>query len=140
MTIAELCEIALGRNAQMVEFHLKDETQPVALALVVGSDAVAEFRIATGLLEKLWNNQQTTAMLTEQLATAQHELWSSWMRYQVDIGTLNRDGSVTIPPEKVDRWLGQTRREFRDLTIAEQARHRDAAIKLMGLVKPLLRV
>ena len=45
--------------------------------------------------------------LREQLADLCHQQWSGWMEYLFSKGTMNEDGSCTIPAEYVQRWQRQ---------------------------------
>lgn len=55
------------------------------------------------------------------LAAYSHDVaWAGWMRYMFSQGTLNPDGSWSMPPELVARWTQQMNTPFADLTLPMQ--------------------
>lgn len=46
--------------------------------------------------------------------------WAGWMKYMLSCGTLNDDGTWTMPKEKVNRWQRQMTTKFADLRDEEQ--------------------
>lgn len=74
--------------------------------------------------------------LRETLADQQHEIWSHWMRYLFTQGTMNDDGSFTIPAEKVARWKRQMQTPYAELTEQEQQSDLEMADKIANLLWP----
>lgn len=72
-------------------------------------------------------------MLTA-LASIQHAIWAHWMKYMFSCGTLNADGTWTMPADKVGRWMRQMTTDFEDLTEREQASDYDQARKVLDVV------
>lgn len=68
------------------------------------------------------------------LADIQHAIWSHWMQYMFTQGTLNADGSWTMPAEKVGRWMRQMTTDFEDLTEKEQVSDFDQGRKVLDVV------
>jgi hypothetical protein len=73
----------------------------------------------------------TPEALCELLADCAHASWSHWMAYQFTRGTLNPDGSWTMPAWAVERWQRQMRTAYADLSPAEQESDRVEARKIM---------
>lgn len=74
----------------------------------------------------------------ERLADVQHAIWAHWMRYMFTQGTVNPDGSWTMPAEKVTRWGGQMRTPYSDLTERERESDREQADKIILSIRHLL--
>lgn len=77
--------------------------------------------------------------LREQLADVQHAIWAHWMRYMFTQGTVNPDGTWTMPAEKVQRWGGQLRTPYSALTEKERESDREQADKVLEVLQPTLR-
>jgi hypothetical protein len=73
--------------------------------------------------------------LREHLAAAQHEIWINWMIYLFTTGTMNEDGSYTIPAEKVKHWKRQIKTSYQDLTEKEKESDRYQADKILDVLK-----
>jgi len=58
---------------------------------------------------------RTEAEQVELLAEYAHNSWSGWMRYLMDQGTLNADGTWTIPAWAVERWRRQMITSYAEL-------------------------
>ena len=56
----------------------------------------------------------------EELADYAHQAWAGWMEYLFGKSVTNNDGSVTIPPVLVERWLRQMSTSYADLSEAEK--------------------
>ena len=61
-----------------------------------------------------------TYHLQQDLAAEAHAQWSHWMKYLFTCGTLNVDGSFTIPADKVERWQRQMNTDYSGLSEKEQ--------------------
>lgn len=55
----------------------------------------------------------------EALAAYEHKRWSKWQSYLHSICIENEDGSLTIPLEKVNRWEGQIKTDYQNLSEEE---------------------
>lgn len=76
--------------------------------------------------------------MKENLASLAHDQWSGWMNYMFSKCTHNPDGSVTIPPDLVERWTRQMNTDYIDLPENEKTSDRQEAYKmLMTFVKNL---
>jgi hypothetical protein len=63
--------------------------------------------------------------LTEKMAHEVHEIWSSWMRYMFRKGTMNVDGTWTMPEWAVSRWTRQAKTVYVNLSEEEKQSDRD---------------
>lgn len=72
--------------------------------------------------------------MIERLAEAQHEIWAHWMKYLFEVCKLNEDGSVTIPPGKVERWKRQIRTRYSALTEEEKKSDLEQAHKILAII------
>ena len=75
--------------------------------------------------------------MREALAAYAHEAWSGWMEYLFSKSTTNADGSITIPPDLVARWLRQIGTAYIDLPEAEKDSDRIEADKMLDIVHRL---
>lgn len=73
--------------------------------------------------------------MVEEIATAQHEIWSHWMKYLFQVSKKNEDGSVTIPADKVTRWVRQMNTPYSGLTEDEKESDREQAGKILEILK-----
>lgn len=70
--------------------------------------------------------------LKESLARCLHErIWAGWMSYMFSKGTLNADGTWTMPKWAVDRWTRQMNTPYAELPEPEKTSDRE-------LVDPIL--
>jgi hypothetical protein len=70
-------------------------------------------------------------VIIEALADYAHSAWSGWMRYLFQQGTLNKDGSFTIPKDKVQRWSRQMSTRYKDLPDKEKESDRKEAREIL---------
>jgi hypothetical protein len=68
---------------------------------------------------------------TRTIAAMQHAIWSHWMRYMFTQGTMNEDGTFTLPEEKVLRWKRQMATPYQELTLTERASDNRQANKMI---------
>lgn len=68
------------------------------------------------------------------LADVQHQIWSHWMRYLFSICSVNLDGSMTIPADKVRRWKRQMDTSYEDLTEKERQSDINQALKVIKVL------
>jgi hypothetical protein len=68
----------------------------------------------------------------ERLAAVQHEIWAHWMRHLFGVSAPQLDGSVVIPPARVERWQRQMNTPYVDLTDREQESDRHQADKILA--------
>lgn len=69
----------------------------------------------------------------EKLAGKQHSIWSHWMKYLFTQGSF-KDGSFTIPKDKVERWTRQMNTDYKDLTEKEKESDREQVRKFIELM------
>ena len=79
------------------------------------------------------------ARLLESLAAVEHERWSHWQRYLHSQCQRGSDGSLTIPPELVDRWSAQASTPYADLSDAEKESDRDQVRRYLPVIADTLR-
>ena len=78
--------------------------------------------------------------LLEALAAQAHESWAGWIGYMLyQKGVQNEDGSITIPPEWVDRWTRQMDTEYEFLPESERESDRIEARKYLQIVDNFLK-
>jgi hypothetical protein len=75
--------------------------------------------------------------LLELLADLEHDRWSRWQQYLHSQCIKNKDGSLTIPKEKVDRWERQIATDYSELTEDEKESDRKEARKALKLIKDM---
>lgn len=71
----------------------------------------------------------------EALSDYAHDVWSRWMKHLFSVSEQNKDGSVTIPKEFVDRWKRQIATKYADLTAKEQQSDQKEADNILNIVK-----
>ena len=76
--------------------------------------------------------------LTDSLAAIEHERWSHWQKHVHDNGTHQKDGSLILPAELVERWKRQIETPFTELTEAEKESDREQVRKYLPLIKNAL--
>lgn len=74
-------------------------------------------------------------LLLEELAALQHEIWAHWMIYLFKVSEKNADGSVTIPKDKVQRWIRQMDTSYSHLSTVEQRSDIHQAEKVLALLQ-----
>ena len=67
----------------------------------------------------------------EILAQYEHDRWSRWQRYLFSKCKVNKDGSLTIPKEFVERWARQMNTEYNNLLESEKASDRIEAKRII---------
>lgn len=72
--------------------------------------------------------------LVKALAAVEHERWSHWQRYLHQKCRRNPDGSLTIPPELVDRWERQMQTPDAELHQAEQQSDREQVLSYLAVI------
>lgn len=68
------------------------------------------------------------------LAAYSHGAWAEWMQYMFRQGTLNADGTWTMPAEKVVRWQRQAATDFVDMPPNETPSDYEQAGKIAALL------
>lgn len=84
-------------------------------------------------MDKDWIKAALDGML-ETLAATEHERWSHWQRYMHSKGTPQKDGSMLIPAELVQRWEQQMTTPYSELSDAEKDSDRDQVRKYLAIV------
>jgi Cft2 family RNA processing exonuclease len=73
--------------------------------------------------------------IIEQLADEVHAIWAHWMKYLFSICAQQPDGSVIIPPDKVERWQRQLATPYQALSEREKQSDRNQAVKLLRIIQ-----
>jgi len=73
--------------------------------------------------------------MREKLAELCHQQWSGWMKYLFSKCTINEDGSMTIPPWAVSRWLRQATTPYSELLPEEQDSDRKEADRFIAVLE-----
>ena len=71
----------------------------------------------------------------EALAEYAHDAWSGWMKYMLDQGIFNADGTWTMPKESVDRWQRQMITSYSNLPEREKESDREEADKILAIME-----
>lgn len=72
----------------------------------------------------------------EALARYSHDsAWSGWMKYLFSKGTINPDGSWTMPAAFVERWQRQMNTLYDDLPEHEKTSDRAEADKMLAIIE-----
>lgn len=74
-------------------------------------------------------------VVRENLSSYAHEAWSGWMVYMFAKSVYNEDGSITIPPELVERWTRQMNTDYANLPEGEKQSDRDEADKMLDIIR-----
>jgi len=77
--------------------------------------------------------------LIEALADCEHESWARWQAYLHSVCTENSDGSLTIPPEYVERWVRQIHTPYRDLSESEKQSDREEVARILPVIERFIR-
>lgn len=73
--------------------------------------------------------------IIEVIADYEHDRWSRWQKHLFSKCIINKDGSLTIPKEFVDRWTRQMNTDYIDLTEEEKDSDRKEAISIIENIK-----
>lgn len=68
------------------------------------------------------------------LAAYAHGAWAGWMRYLFSKGTLNEDGTWTMPAWAVERWQRQMNTHYFDLSEQEKQSDLDEADTILACI------
>lgn len=77
--------------------------------------------------------------LIEQLAAIEHERWAHWQKYLHEKCQLNKDGSLVIPADLVERWETQIATSYSDLSDKEKNSDREQVYKYLPLLDAFMR-
>lgn len=69
----------------------------------------------------------------EELSEHTHKTWANWVVCMLIHGTVNPDGSVTIPAPLVKRWKTLAHTPYRKLRDREKKYHREEAVAIQRL-------
>lgn len=72
--------------------------------------------------------------MLEKIAALQHEIWCHWMKYLFEVSIHNRDGTITIPVDKVNRWKRQMTTKYDDLPDSEKTSDREQSAKVIAMI------
>ena len=73
--------------------------------------------------------------IIEILAEYEHDRWSRWQKHLFSKCIVNKDGSVTIPKQFVDRWTRQINTDYINLSEEEKDSDRKEAIRIVECIK-----
>jgi hypothetical protein len=74
-------------------------------------------------------------MTRDLLAEYAHQAWAGWMKYMFSKGTLNPDGTITIPDWAVTRWTRQMLTDYADLPESEKVSDLEEADKMITIAR-----
>jgi len=73
--------------------------------------------------------------LFEKLADIEHQRWADWQKYMNSLCIKNKDGSLTIPKDKVEHWQRQIDTDYKDLTEKEKDSDREQVMRYWKLIE-----
>lgn len=73
--------------------------------------------------------------MREKLAELCHSQWSGWMEYQFSQGTLNEDGTWTMPKWAVDRRTQLMKTSYSEMSESDKDKDREEADKFLALLE-----
>ena len=79
--------------------------------------------------------EDTSNKLRDSLAANIHDAWARWTTHLLKQCSVNEDGSLTIPPESVQRWKRQIATDYENLSTDEKAsdlREADLILKILA--------
>jgi len=76
-----------------------------------------------------------TKDIIEDLADQEHDSWARWMEHLFNKSEKNKDGTVTIPKDKVDRWERQMKTDYDDLSNKEKESDKKEVRKFIKIIK-----
>jgi len=71
----------------------------------------------------------------EKLASYAHSAWAGWMKYMFSKSKKEKDGTVVIPKDLVDRWTRQMNTPYGGLPESEKKSDRKEADKMLEIMK-----
>ena len=72
--------------------------------------------------------------MIEKLADYEHDRWSRWQKHLFSKCIINKDGTLTIPKEFVDRWTRQMNTNYANLSEEEKDSDRKEAIRISKII------
>jgi hypothetical protein len=76
--------------------------------------------------------------IVDDLAHIEHERWCHWQAYMHSMGVRQRDGSLLIPRDLVDRWDRQIGTAYANLSEKEKESDREQVRKYLPLIMKTL--
>lgn len=73
--------------------------------------------------------------LIENLAGIEHARWAGWQNYLHSVCVKNKDGSLTIPKDLVNRWVKQIETSYVELSEKEKDSDRKEVYKTLAEVR-----
>ena len=79
-------------------------------------------------------HKEVESLMLEALADLEHDRWSGWQEYLHSQCLKNKDGSLTIPAELVERWERQINTRYKELSEKEKESDRKEARKTIEII------
>lgn len=73
--------------------------------------------------------------IVDKLADYEHNRWSRWQKYLFSKCIFNKDGSLIIPKEYVDRWTRQMNTNYDNLSNEEKSSDIKEANRIIERIK-----
>ena len=86
------------------------------------------------LVKEGLSNKEDKDLMLEALSDLEHKRWSGWQKHLHSECTKNKDGSLSIPKELVDRWERQISTKYSELTEKEKESDRKEASKTINII------
>lgn len=74
--------------------------------------------------------------LREQIAAREHDQWIGWMFHMFNLSRRNPDGSITVPADRMTRWLRLMYTPYAELSEQEKESDREEADKVLAIISP----
>lgn len=84
------------------------------------------------------NKEGWEEAFTEKGADLEHDRWTRWQKHMFSKGTVNEDGTLTIPVFFVERWFRQINTPYAELSESEKESDRKETRSYLPIIKSLL--
>ena len=86
------------------------------------------------LVKESLRHEEIEGLMLEALADLEHDRWGHWQSYLHSQCIKNKDGSLTIPKELVDRWERQISTKYSELSEKEKDNDRKEARNTIEII------
>lgn len=129
----------LVNNSEFIHIHQLDEILEKfkenldSMGLDYPEEAVKKYPELFG--KEVVRESLETKDIIEDMADQEHDSWARWMEHLFKKSEKNKDGTVTIPKDKVDRWERQMKTDYKNLSNKEKESDRKEVRKFIKIIK-----